>query len=299
MHEPVAIVGGRGYLGQALHARLAAHGIQAWVIGRQSAAQIDPSYSARYRSSTPSLQRAVAGAATVVHLATLTTPEIGEENPALDAENIKFTLSLIDACLKEKVTHLVYASSGGAIYGEAREPVDELHPVNPKCSYAIGKLASEHYLRLFASTASADVTILRMSNPFGGSQVKKGGQGVVSYLANQIARDQPILLYGNTVRDYVYIDDVAGAFLQAMKHSTGFQIYNISTGVGTYLADLAGFVARRLKRELRMDVGGLRSFDLPYNVLKNGKAALELDWRPKHTLEEGLDSLLSGFRPSA
>ena len=152
--------------------------------------------------------------------------------------------------------------------------MDEQHPANPKCSHAIGKLACEHYLRLFASTASANVTILRMSNPFGGSQVKKGGQGVISFLANQIARDQPVSLFGNTVRDYVYIDDVANAFLKAIEHPAGFRIYNISTGVGTTLVELAKLVARRLGKTGRAKVGGMRPFDLHYNVLKNGAGSV-------------------------
>ena len=188
MYESVAIVGGCGYLGRALHDHLVGQGIHCWIVGRQSAVENGPTVSAEYRSSSPSLEKSVSGATTVVHLATVTTPSIGEVDPNLDVENIKFTLSLLNACSKEKVVHLIYASSGGTVYGEASAPLDEQQPTNPMCSYAIGKVACENYLRVFASTSSTMVSILRLSNPYGGRQIKKGGQGVISYLAAQVEK---------------------------------------------------------------------------------------------------------------
>lgn len=295
MNDNVAIVGGRGYLGQALYGHLTERNIQCWVVGRQSATEVGQISASHYRSSIPSLGKSISGASTVVHVATVTTPAIGAENPQLDVENIRFTLSLLNACSNEKVNHLIYASSGGTVYGETNAPVDEQHPTNPQCSYAIAKTACEHYLRLFASTSPTMVTILRIGNLFGGCQIKKGGQGVVSYLATQIFRNQEVVLSGNTVRDYIYIDDVAGAFYAAMKHPRKFDIYNISTGVGTYLVDLSKIVARLLKKEAGLVVGGLRPYDLTYNVLRNEKAKSVLGWYPRRTLEDGLAEYLKGF----
>lgn len=295
MHDNVAIVGGRGYLGQALYDYLTGRGIHCWIVGRQSAIEVGQVSAPQYRSSSPSLEKSISGASTVVHVATVTTPAVGAENPNLDVENIRFTLSLLNACSNEKVKHLIYASSGGTVYGETKAPVDEQHPTNPKCSYAIAKTACEQYLRLFASTSPTMVTVLRIGNLFGGRQIKKGGQGVVSYLVSQIVRTQEVALFGNTVRDYVYIDDVTGAFHSAMEHSRQFSIYNISTGVGTYLVDLAKIVARMLKKEARLVVGGLRPYDVAYNVLKNEKAKSVLGWYPRYTLENGLEEYLKGF----
>lgn len=122
MNGTVAIIGGRGYLGQALYDYLAEHGIHCWIVGRQSAVEAGQISSSQYRSSSPSLEKSISGASTVVHVATVTTPEIGAEDPNLDVENIRFTLSLLNACSKEKVNHLIYASSGGTVYGEAYAP---------------------------------------------------------------------------------------------------------------------------------------------------------------------------------
>lgn len=295
MYGSVAIVGGRGYLGQALYDHLAGQGIHCWIVGRQSAVEIGPTASAEYRSSSPSLEKSISGATTVVHLATVTTPAIGAVDPNLDVENIKFTLALLNACSKEKVRHLIYASSGGTVYGEASAPVDEQHPTNPMSSYAIAKVACENYLRVFASTSAKMVTILRVSNPYGGCQVKKGGQGVISYLATQIAKNQEVSLYGNTVRDYVNVADVVSAFSLAIEHPRQFEIYNISTGVGTCLVDLAQIVARILNKDARLVVGELRPYDLSYNVLKNEKAKTILEWGPRYELEDGLKEYLKEF----
>ena len=295
MYGNVAIVGGRGYLGRALYDHLAGQGIHCWIVGRQSAVEVGQAASAEYRSSSPSLEKSISGATTVVHLATVTTPAIGAVDPNLDVENIKFTLSLLNACSKEKIEHLIYVSSGGTVYGEASAPVDEQQPTNPMCSYAIAKVACENYLRMFASTSSTMVTILRVSNPYGGGQIKKGGQGVISYLAAQISKEQDVTLFGNTVRDYVYIEDVVNAFRLVMEHPKKFEIYNISTGVGSCLVDLAQSVARILNKNARLTVGELRPYDLNYNVLRNEKARSMLGWDPRYGLEDGLKKYLREF----
>jgi len=157
-------------------------------------------------------------------------------------------------------------------------------------------VACENYLRVFASTSTTMVTILRISNAYGGHQIKKGGQGVIGYLATKIAMNQDVLLFGNTVRDYVHIDDVVGAFLLAIEYLRKFETYNISTGVGTYLVDLAHIIANILHKDVRLLVGEPRPFDLKYNVPKNGKAKSLLGWTPRYGLEDGLKEYLKGFR---
>lgn len=250
---------------------------------------------AEYRSSIPSPHAAVLGASTVVHLASVTTPATSVAQPGLEDENIGFTLALLDACAKAGVAHLIYASSGGTVYGETSKPIDELHPIRPMCPYAAAKAACEEHLRAFALASPIKVTVLRMGNAYGGGQIKKGDQGVVSYLARQIAAEREIPLYGNTVRDYVYIKDVVGAFAAALTGPGKFEVYNISTGVGTQLVELAQLVARLLNKEARLAVGAPRPFDLAYNVLKNDKAQAMLGWSPSYSLEDGLAEYLKEF----
>lgn len=287
MTEPIALIGGHGYLGQALSARLKAGRVAHWVVGRQSQPVILMNEKA-YRSSSPHLAAAISGAHTVFHMATLSTPSLGDSNPMLDVENIRFTLSLINACEQERVQHLVFPSSGGTVYGESSTPRNEDDATQPRCSHGIGKLTCEHYLRLFSLRTGTSVTVLRIGNVYGGAQRAKGGQGVVGYLKERLATGQPVHLYGDTVRDYVYIGDVIEAFLRALKNPKGFRLYNIGTGVGTKLITLAKIAAEILEVKPSLEIVDKRPYDLAYNVLNCTRAYNELGWIAGTSLREGL-----------
>ncbi len=288
----VALFGGLGYLGQALHGHLLRNNIDSWIIGRQNSNEAAFAADCRYRSSEPSLENAVEGASTVFHFATLTTPSIGEKKPLLDLENVKMTLSLAEACAKKHVRHLVFASSGGTVYGELKKPATESAPTHPICSYGVGKLGSELFLSHFARRSAVHVTVLRISNVYGGGQVQKGEQGVVSYLYNQIVRGETADLLGDTVRDYIYIEDVMHAFGNAISSSDPFRILNISTGVGTRLTRLATQLAQLMGKKARFIVNKRRPFDVAYNVLRNDRAQAVLNWQPTYSLREGLSIYL-------
>jgi len=298
MKQSLAIVGGMGYLGQALAARLRADGHRYWIIGRQSPPEI-PMNGESCRSSSPHLAPAISEAHTVFHMATLSTPSLGDANPMLDVENIRFTISLIHACEQERVRHLVFLSSGGTVYGEPSTPRCEDDVTYPCCSHGIGKLACEHYLRNFSLRTGTSVTVLRTGNVYGGSQRAKGGQGVVGYLKERLANGQPVHPYGNTVRDYVYIGDVIDAFLHALKNPKGFRLFNIGTGVGTELIELANMAAEILGVKPSLEIVDQRPYDLAYNVLNCTNAYEELGWIAGTSLQEGLtkslrsDSLIS------
>jgi UDP-glucose 4-epimerase len=288
----IAILGGMGYLGQALQSRLAQKNRTYWAIGRQNAKDISGGEN-RYRCFEPSLPQALQAASTVFHLASVTTPALGEKKPSLDVDNIALTLSLTEACEKAGVHHLVFASSGGTVYGELTQPATEESPARPICSYGIAKLACEQYLAHFARRSKVHVTVLRMSNVYGGNQIKKGEQGVIGYLRNQIVAGQSIRLFGDTVRDYIYIDDTINAFERVLEHSVSFRVLNISTGIGTRLSDLAKLASRLMKKETSIMIDERRPFDLDYNVLNNTFAQQVLKWRPAFSLEQGLDRYLN------
>ena len=134
--------------------------------------------------------------------------------------------------------------------------------------------------------------MLRIGNVYGGSQRAKGGQGVVGYLKDRLTNGQPLHLYGNTVRDYVYIVDVIEAFLQALKNPKGFRLFNIGTGVGTELVTLANMAAEILGVKPSLEIVDQRPFDLAYNVLNCARANTELGWIARTSLREGLTKSL-------
>lgn len=297
MHPPIAIIGGLGYLGSQLSAYFYDHSLDFWVVDRQS--KTEPSqFIYPYRSSIPDLAMAISGAKSVVHLATITTPATSYHNHRLELDNIALTLDIIDACTAEGVEHLIYASSGGTVYGDTQgQPAREAVPPNPICSYGIGKLACEYYLKTAAEQGGARTTVLRISNAYGGGQRVKGDQGVISYLIRQLKESKAIHLLGNTVRDYVHINDIIQAFYKALTPAdAAYRVFNISTGVGISLVELLKLLADLLNVEPRYEVAEPRPFDLTYNVLDNSRAREELGWEPQIPLEEGLRLAVEGFR---
>jgi UDP-glucose 4-epimerase len=235
-----------------------------------------------------------------VHVASLTTPAIGEANPYLELENIRLTLDLIAACERQHVKHIIFSSSGGTIYGETGElPATESTAVCPSCSYAIAKYASEELLRIAVLRGQVSATVLRISNVYGGRQTTKGEQGFIGYAVRRALENNEIGLYGDTVRDYIYIDDVVSAFVSALEiESAGFRCFNISTGVGTSLSGVVANLQEILGRTLKVRQSGKRPFDLQRNVLANGAAQKELNLKPTIELAYGLRRVVEQQSPS-
>lgn len=289
-YSPIAVIGGAGYLGSHVCKNLEMESIPFWVVGRSDV------YSGvyDYRHTAHSLCDALEGAKTVFHLASRTTPATGEKDPSLDIENIRFTMDLINASKKVGAKRIVYSSSGGTIYGntDGKIATEETIPY-PSCSYAIAKLASENYLRLASKDGELSTVILRISNLYGGVQQVKGDQGVIGYLLKNITSTDNVYLFGNTIRDYIYIEDVCRAFLlAAFSKIEHCDVINISSGSGTSLSELVDLISNILGKELDFIQRSRRPFDLEYNVLSNHKAKTVLGWAPLVSLKKGLTSCI-------
>jgi UDP-glucose 4-epimerase len=297
--QTIAVVGGTGYLGRHISALLFKQGAKFWIVGRSPTAPPEQR-NFEYRSLQTGLTQAISGASTVIHLATLTTPAIAESDPGLDLQNVRLTIDLSNACAAVGVRHLIFASSGGTVYGNTEGTV-ATEVTYPKCSctYAISKLASENFIRLAAEKGGPRSTVLRVSNPYGGTQQVRGGQGVVSYIAKQIKEGREVALLGNTIRDYIHVDDVARCFLAAMnRDNQENQIYNVSSGRGVSLSDLCGSLFEHFGVRPNVRMLSPRPFDLPYNVLNNEKARNFLGWTPSVSLAAGLGRYVESLKKS-
>jgi UDP-glucose 4-epimerase len=292
MGHKIAIVGGAGFLGLSLYDHLLKQGLVVWIVGRHVPLNL---MQREFRLSLPSLSDAISGATVVVHFASTSTPATSALNPKLDIENIEFTLDLAQACINQRISHFIYASSGGTVYGDCSHPVDEQFPTNPMGSYAIAKIACEQYLKVLLGPADICVSILRISNPYGGFQITKNGQGVVSYLTEQVREKKIITLFGDSVRDYIYVLDVLTAVSCVIEKPHKFEIFNIATGVGTSLLDLVTIISETLNLSARVELKDFRSFDLKYNVLNNSKAIRLLAWEPLYDIKRGIAYHLSDF----
>ena len=288
MAHRIAIVGGTGCIGNSLYRHFSSLGLEAWVVGRRVKT---PSSDSSYRSLTTGLTSAVQGATTVIHCASATTPAIGYEKPELDAKNVLFTIELVKACVHVEVKNLIFTSSGGTVYGEIAHASSETDALAPISSYGIGKVASESHLRLIGSSSNLNIRILRIGNPYGRVDTHAAEiNGVIPYFIRQIINKEPATLFGNTVRDFIYIDDLMAAFTLSLEDFNGFDVFNIASGQGTSLKELLDLVAHVLERPSCFELFDIRPFDVSYNVLNIDQAKRVLDWEPKFTLNEGVFS---------
>jgi len=155
----------------------------------------------------------------IIHLVSTVLPASSNLNPLYDIEtNLKNTLILLEEAVKKGVKKIVFASSGGQVYGPAATlPITELNPTEPLSSYGIVKLATEKYLKLFYHLHELDYTILRIANPYGERQRISGAQGAIAVFLGHIRNRQSIEIWGDgsIARDYLYIADLVQAIMQA------------------------------------------------------------------------------------
>jgi UDP-glucose 4-epimerase len=238
------------------------------------------------------VDEAVQGVELVFHLIGTTLPASSNNDPTFDVEtNVVASIKLLRVCKHHGVKKLIFASSGGTVYGQAKTiPIREDHPTEPICSYGITKLAIEKYLQLFHRLHGLDYTILRIANPYGRYQRFAGEQGIVGVFLSRLNDKKPIKIWGDgsATRDYIYVEDVANAFVSAINQNSSHRIFNIGTGVGTTIRDLLAKMARVTGIRPQVEYVASRSMDVSVNVLDPGRALECLDWRPEIECEEGL-----------
>ncbi len=220
-------------------------------------------------------------------------------DPQFDARvNILSTLRLLEGCRQNGVRKFLFASSGGAGYGEQeRFPADETHPVRPVSPYGVAKMSVELYLHFYRVQYGLDYTSLRYANVYGPRQDPHGEAGVVAIFCTRFLREHRAIVNGDgeQTRDYVYVGDVVRANLAALTRGSGLAV-NVGTGIETSvnalfraLRELTGSGQEELHGPA-MPGEQLRS------CLENRLAYEELGWYPETSLEEGLARTVSFFR---
>jgi UDP-glucose 4-epimerase len=221
------------------------------------------------------------------------------DKPLLYADvNVLGSLNVLECCRRYAVKKLIYASTGGAVYGEPRWlPVSEDHPVNPLDPYGASKHHVEHYLHLYASNFGIAYTALRYPNVYGPRQDPFGEAGVVAIFARKmLASGEPIINgTGMQERDFVHVSDVARAGVLALEKADN-EILNIGSGVGTSVVTIFAELARLTGFE-RPPVYGPTKKGEVYRIFLNSDRAREvLGWQPCVSLAEGLASTVQFFR---
>jgi UDP-glucose 4-epimerase len=220
-------------------------------------------------------------------------------DPVFDAEtNILGTLNVLRHAIKYGVRKVLFASSGGAVYGEPEKlPVSEDHPVRPASPYGISKAVGDEYLRYFRDADGLEFVSLRYANVYGPRQDPYGEAGVVGiFTQKMLLGEQPIINgNGRQTRDFVYVDDVVEANVAAAnKAARG--IYNVGTGKETSVNELFSLLAGLINPAIREVHGPAKKGEQQRIALDASKFHRELDWEPKVSLKDGLARTVEYYR---
>jgi len=234
----------------------------------------------------------------VVHLAAQVDVQRSLREPLADAEtNILGAVNLLEACRRFNVGKVIYASSA-AVYGSpAYLPVDEKHPVEPQSPYGASKHTVEHYLRIYGEVYGVRYTALRYANVYGPRQDATGEGGVVAIFVDKLLNGEAPKIFGDgeQTRDFVFVKDVAAANLAALHRGDGM-ILNVSTGAGLSVNSLFQTLKKITGSGLTPVNCLPRPGDITHSYLANEKAREALEWRPLHSLEEGLRETVKFYR---
>lgn len=222
------------------------------------------------------------------------------EDPAFDAEvNIIGSITLLENSVKHGVKKFVFASTGGAIYGEPEDiPADESTPPMPISAYGTSKYAVEKYLEYYRHIYSLDFVALRYANVYGPRQNPHGEAGVVAIFCSRILSGRACLIYGDgsQTRDYVYVGDVARANVLALDSKSGS--YNIGTGVETSVNELVSELGVASGQVFNTDHAEARAGEVQRISLGAELAEEVLGWEPRVFLDEGIRNTWEWFRAS-
>ncbi|PSQ51538.1 MAG: UDP-glucose 4-epimerase [Bacteroidetes bacterium QH_10_64_37] len=235
----------------------------------------------------------------LVHHAAQMNVRKSVEDPSFDADvNIRGLLNLMETGLDHGLQKVIFASTGGAIYGEPEyTPQDEDHPLRPLSPYGVAKLASEKYLHYYQTQYDLDAVSLRYANIYGPRQNPHGEAGVVAIFTKEmLGGGQPVINGpGEQTRDYVYVGDVVRANLAALAYD-GSGVFNVGTGRETSVNELFRLLRAETGADVEETHGPAKPGEQQRSVLGYENAERDLGWTPQVPIEDGLARTVDWFR---
>jgi UDP-glucose 4-epimerase len=308
------VTGGAGFIGSNLVDRLLAEGNTVDVVdslatgslanladarrsklGRLSFHQLDirsPDLSELMNRCRPDV---------VFHLAAQADVRVSVADPTLDADvNVIGSLRVLEGARSSGAQKVVFASSGGTIYGDPDPsdlPVKESHPQKPISPYGVAKKAVSDYLFAYRELHQLEFTSLALANVYGPRQDPHGEAGVVAIFAGRMLSGHPCTIFGDgkQTRDFVYVDDVVDAFARAAERGGGL-VLNIGTGSETSVNRLYEAMASYAGVSEAPVRAPARPGELERSCLDPSRAEIHLGWKPWTSLEEGAAAVIDWFR---
>ena len=223
-------------------------------------------------------------------------------DPIYDAKiNVLGTINILQNCIKYKIKKIIFASTGGAIYGEQEVfPAPETHPLRPISPYGITKLMAEHYMYYYKTIFDLDYASLRYSNVYGPRQDPHGEAGVVAiFIEKMLKGEQPIINgNGQQTRDFVYIGDVVKANIAALQSNVSECVFNIGTGTETSVNRLFNHAKEIIDPSINEKHAHAKDGEQMRSVIDYSRAKEVMSWQPMVSITEGLKKTFDYFRAS-
>ncbi len=308
------VTGGAGFIGSTLVDRLLAEGHAVEVVDNLSSGKLANLADARSNRAhefsfhqidicDPAVAELIERRRpdVVFHLAAQIDVRVSVSDPALDARiNVLGSINVLEGARRAGSRKVVFASSGGTIYGEVDPedlPVTEAHSQHPVSPYGVSKKAVTDYLHAYRELHQLEYTSLALANVYGPRQDPHGEAGVVAIFAGKLLSGEPCRIFGDgeQTRDYVFVDDVADAFVRAAERGSGLTC-NIGTGVETSVNQLYRAMADNAGVDAPPEYAPARPGELARSSLDAGRAGLHLGWKPFTTLQAGTAATLEWFR---
>lgn len=305
MSSIICVTGGAGFIGSHVAEALVAAGHQVVIVDDLSSGRKENVPEGAelavldIRSEEAGRLLVERGVEVLVHHAAQMDVRRSVEDPVFDAEvNIVGLLKLLEAARGGSLIQVVFASTGGAIYGEQDfSPANESHPVRPVSPYGVAKLACERYLFYYHVQYGLDVTCLRYANVYGPRQNPHGEAGVVAIFARRILDGVQPVIHGDGLqtRDYVYVDDVVKANLAAIGRP-GFATFNVGTGIETDVNILFTHIAVSLGYSAEAAHGPAQPGEQRRSCISSRLLQKELGIKVETPLSEGIPATVHWFR---
>lgn len=303
----ILVTGGAGFIGSHIVDALIDRGHRVTVLDNLSSGQEDNlNRRAKFIKGDITSQKKLESVfkrvqpEAIFHLAAQINVRASVENPLLDAEcNIMGSLRLIDLAQKTGVKKFIFASTGGAMFGdEAHYPATEEEPMTPLSPYGLAKAGVEEYLRFYHRVYGLPYVALRYGNVYGPRQNPHGEAGVIAVFTSAMleGRTPTINGDGEQTRDYVYVGDVVKANIAALDSELTEGTFHIGTGQETTVNEIFRLINWQFGKAFEAVHGPEKEGEVKRSVLNIAKAETILGWKPEVTIAEGITATATWFK---